>query len=273
MRRNFNIVVIIVFFGLGLLSTKYSQTIMAQTNASATPLRVVIPTSTVPSTQLAIATPTSTPTPTEEGPIMLSLRPEAESANMRAEPDPGAEQLGIIEPGETYRVLGQYFSWIQFETDTSPNGRAWVYGELVELSGDTNEIPVIDPFADPTDLPEVLEATLTWEAVTLTPGGILTATAQSRIIAVPTSLGDAQSGLDSETGNAPLPTFTYPPDLVAQAPTEVGMSTAATATSEPTDALADAIAVANAASIPPIAYILTLGAVGILGLVIISLRK
>jgi len=257
---------IIGFFSIISLSSNRS---VAQVNVSATPVQVVIPTSTIPATQLSIATATPTATPTEEGPLTLSLRPESETANVRAEPEPTAEILGTIEPGESYRVLGRYFSWLQLEFDASPNGRAWVFEELVEINGDPNEVQVVDPFADPTDVPEVLEATLTWEAITLTPGGILTATAQSRIIEVPTSIGDAPSA-DINAGDI-LPTFTYPPDLVAQVPTEIGNQAALVPTES--DALTDAIEIATSTRIPPIAFILGLGGIGVLGLVIASLRS
>jgi len=203
---------------------------------------------------------------------MMEVRIGVEGANVRSEPDPEADQIGTITAGETYRVLGRYFRWIQFETDDSPTGRAWVFDELVEIIGDESEIPTIDPYSDPTESPQIAEATLTWEAITQTPGGILTATAESRIIAAPTSLDNAleQNTGQAQGNTAALPTFTPPIDLIVQTPTETG-GFLPTATPEP-DVLTNALDIAQSTQIPPIALIVGMGGLGILGILIAVLR-
>lgn len=246
-------------------------TLLAQSNVSATPIRVVIPTSTLPSTEISIATSTPTATSTEEGPIMMEVRVGVEGANIRSEPDPEADQVGTIAEGESYRVLGRYFRWIQFETDNSPTGRAWVFDELVQIIGDESEIPNIDPFSAPTDVPQVAAATLTWAAITQTPGSVLTATAQSRIISAPTSgSGDPEINSSAQT-SASLPTFTPPANLVLQVPTEVD-GFLPTSTPEP-DALSNALDIAQSTEIPPIVFIAGLGGLGILGILMAVLRS
>ncbi len=136
-------------------------------------------------------------------------------ANVRAEPSTESAHLGTINAGETYTVLGRYASWIQFQFQSSPTGKGWVYDELVDLSGNTDNIPDIDPYAADQQLDSAsLGATATQNVLTQTPGGVLTATAISQ-----------QGGLPSAVTSTPegtrgiLPTFTYPPGLIAIAPT------------------------------------------------------
>src|SRR5690606_5195288 len=92
------------------------------------------------------AGPTLTWTPTPQGIALLEAK---EFANVRAEPSTESAQLGTIRLGETYNVIGRYVSWIQFQYPSPPNGRGWVYGELVNLTGNVENIPDIDPYAQP----------------------------------------------------------------------------------------------------------------------------
>ncbi len=204
---------------------------------------------------------TATRTPTPPGIALLEAR---EFANVRAEPSTESAQLGTIRVGETYTVIARYVSWIQFEYPPSPTGRGWVFGELVTLSGNTENIPEINPFAGQPQLDAAAQgATATQSILTQTPGGVLTATAVSGQIAQPgvlTATPEGAAGI--------LPTFTFPPGMVAIAPTA-----GAAASPESTDASAPPVPAANNSGVPPIAPILILGAVGLLGLVISSLRR
>lgn len=205
--------------------------------------------------------PTPTRTPTPLGGALLEAK---EFANVRAEPSTESAQLGTIRLGETFNVIGRYISWIQFEYPPSPTGRGWVFGELVNLTGNTANIPDIDPYSGSSQLDAAsIGATSTQGVLTMTPGGVLTATAISGQIAQPgfvTSTPEGASGI--------LPTFTFPPGMVAMAPTtDPGISP------EATDALSAPIPATNNNGVPPIAPILILGAVGLLGLVINSLRR
>lgn len=204
-------------------------------------------------------TPTRTPTP-----LGVALLEAKEFANVRAEPSTESAQLGTIRLGETYNVIGRYISWIQFQYPPSPTGRGWVFGELVNLSGNIDNIPEIDPYAGQSQLDAAaIGATSTQGVLTMTPGGVLTATAVSGMMAQPgmvTATPEGASGI--------LPTFTFPPGMIAMAPT-IG----AEVSPESTDALSAPIPATNNNGVPPIAPILILGAVGLLGLVINSLRR
>ncbi|MCS7069870.1 MAG: SH3 domain-containing protein [Anaerolinea sp.] len=229
---------------------------------TATPVRINLATL-VPPTAAPVLQPTSTWTPTQG----ISAQLEAlEMANVRQDPDTSAALLGVIRSGERYPVLGRYYQWYQFQFPTSPNGRGWVFGELVRIIGDSVNIPEIDPFAQPTLPPAVFGATLTAEIVTRTPGGILTATAQAVAPAV------TMSGEIAAPGEL-LPTFTYPPGIVPIAPTPIPTRTileAATPTPDGTDVRARA---PQSQGIAPIVPIVVLAGLGLLGLGISSLRR
>jgi len=124
----------------------------AQVGATATPLRVVIPTPTVPPTDFFQATPTPTWTPTAVGPVQLRTLPDSGEVNVRAEPDTASQRLGTIKPDQQYTVRGRYYSWLWIDFSESPSGTGWVYDALVEVLGDNALIPPVDPYAAPTDI-------------------------------------------------------------------------------------------------------------------------
>lgn len=238
-----------------------------QVLVTATPLQAIIATSTPPATGLAIATSTSTPTPTPAGAILLQARESAGSVNVRAEPNPDSQRLGSISYGDTYPIIGRYFRWLQFQYDLSPTGRGWVFDELVDIIGDASQIQDINLLAEATLDTSLFDATLTFEAITQTPGGVLTATAQSRVLIAPTRIpaGAAETNPD---GGEVLPTYTYPPGVSLQPPEPGG----AFITGDNTTAEA-APAAQMPSTIPPIAVVLGLGILGLAGLFISSLRR
>ncbi len=231
---------------------------------TATPARINLATATpLPTIQLFTETPTRTPTP-----IGLVVLEAITEANVRAEADPESERLGTIRAGEIYPVLGRYFRWLQFQYDPSPNGRGWVFDELVTITGDQSTVRDLAVQDVPTIDPAQLGITQTLEAVTLTPGGILTATANARTIPAPVALENAPIPASGEqAGNTvALPTFTYPPNV---ARVESGEFAPAEPTSSPSNTLATEIS----DGLPPIVPIAVLGGLGLLGLLVSSIRR
>ncbi len=214
-----------------------------------------------PAVQQNAGDATPTRTPTAQGIALLEAK---DFANVRSEPSTNSSQLGTIRAGEQYNVIGRYISWIQFQYPSSPTGRGWVYGELVNLIGNTDNIPDIDPYASQSNVDSAAAgATATQSILTQTPGGVLTATQISQQLAAPGAALPTDSGT-----HEPLPTFTYPPGMVAVAPTPgAQVSTVSSGEDQP------AAPTTNSDNLPPIAPILILGGVGLLGLVISALRR
>ncbi|MBE2269317.1 MAG: SH3 domain-containing protein [Anaerolinea sp.] len=206
-----------------------------------------------PAVEAAIPTPTRTPEPPT-----LALLEAKELANVRAEPSTESAQLGTIRTGEFYTVIGRYVRWLQFEFPSSPTGRGWVYDELVNITGDASTIPELDLAAQATDDPILAGLTQTQSVVTLTPGGALTATQIVRSGIISTAVNETAT-------RQVMPTFTYPPELVAIAPT-VG----SIATIEPAGGVSG---LSDNTQVPPLVPILAIGGVGLLGLAISSLRR
>ncbi|MBK8026045.1 MAG: SH3 domain-containing protein [Chloroflexi bacterium] len=238
-----------------LLTTIIAEPALAQ-EATATPaiinLSPLIPTTPAPEVnEFATATPPPTP-------VSLVRIEARDFANVRAEPSTEAAQLGTIRAGETFTVIARYVSWIQFQYPAAPNGRGWVYGELVNVTGDLLAVPEIDPFAQQSaGSNAVSDSEATLALLIQTPGGVLTATVQ---------VGGLEALGSSADGQAltPMPTFTYPPGLNAPVPTQVGDSI------EPNDG---AEGIQASSGTPPIVPIVVLGGLGLLGLAIGSLRR
>jgi uncharacterized protein YraI len=239
---------------IGLLLFACAAPVFAQ---EVTPTPAVINLSAVapapPAVEAAIPTLTRTPTPQT-----AALLEAKELANVRAEPSTEAAQLGTIRAGEVYRIIGRYVRWIQFEFPSAPNGRGWVYDELVNITGDASTIPEIDLAAQPTDDPILLGLTATQAIITQTPGGVLTATVVARVGVISTAANETAT-------HVILPTFTFPPEIVAIAPTAGEHVTVTPQTPH--------AAAARGASMPPLVPILVLGGVGLIGLAVSSLRR
>lgn len=227
--------------------------------------------------QAVTATPTRTPTP--QGPVVLEAISEA---NVRAAADIEAERLGTIRAGEIYPVIARYFRWYQFQYPTSPTGTGWVFDELVTIMGDISVVPDVSEQAQPTTDPLIIAATQTQEALLLLPGGEQTATAQARVIELPgVSAGASAASIPGDplvTGQVSsttvpgesiilLPTFTYPPEIVAIAPTDV--DPAIIQPTKPPENLP--ISVEN--GVPSLVPILILGGLGLFGLLASASRR
>ncbi len=129
--------------GLLLAFGQLSAGGQAQGPASATPVPAVLVT---PTSENAAAPPTATSTfsPTPLPTVRLQALDSAGNVNVRQFPDIESEVLGTIAHGTQYPVLRKYYRWYELRFDPSPIGLAWVYGDLVEIAGDTTLIEVID---------------------------------------------------------------------------------------------------------------------------------
>jgi len=259
------IVILGCLFFLGLAASSAHHPTAAQELVTATPARGNFPTLAPPPIQ-GVNTETPTFTPTVPGRAVLEAKADAGDVNVRSEADIGSDIIGTIRAGDQYPVLGKYFRWYQFQFDLAPAGRGWVFDELVNIVGDPATIPDLSVEALPTDDPVIVGATQTQLALTQTPGGILTATENSRLVVIPGSTVEANNAgaADSENG-IPLPTFTFPPDLIAATPVDLSLITPTPMTSLTTISVSDGV--------PPIVPIVVLGGFGLLGLFVSSLRR
>lgn len=243
---------------------------VSQVVVSPTPLRVIISTSTpLPTSGVP---PTEVPpsfTPTEEGPAQLEVSADSSEVNVRAEPDIEADILGVIRTGERFTVTGKYFRWYQIRFDPSPNRTAYVYEELVAIvEGNPANIPDLTESLLPTQDTSFLVATETAAAIALTPGFELTITADARVIEAPSGQNSAAAEVTDEVGNRIiLPTYTYPPNVAAQAPTSAPVE-AAEPTADPSR-----ISLRVDEGIAPIVPIVVLATLGIVGLLITTLLR
>lgn len=219
---------------------------LAQGDAEATPVRANLVTPTPADAQASAPTITPSFTPSPLPAARMQALESAGNVNVRALPDIESDLLGAITHGTIYPVLRSYYRWYELRFDLSPNGRAWVYGDLVKIEGDPSQIQAIDNL----------------DAVLL-PGGLAGSAAEGeragaspRTIEIATVEADAARAVEVVDAT-PLPTFTPP------------------ATQPP---LADQLAVVEAEdrrllNLPPLAPILALASVGFAGLLISLLRR
>ncbi len=227
----------------------------AQERASPTPIVVILRTPT-PFVEQPVITSTPTFTPTPEGVVLLDVRPEAGNINVRTEPGPEADLLGNITSGTLYPVYRRFFNWYEIQFDLAPNGRGWIYGDLVEIVGDENGIEVIEGFDWATPQGFLNNDSSIEE---LSEEDLLSVTPSDRIIEIPSPTANvAVNANETPFGENPLPTFTYPPGA-AQVPTQ-----SAVVPRENTGTSTD--------NLPPLLSIVLLGGMGVIGLLLNSLR-
>jgi hypothetical protein len=182
--------------------------------------------------------------------------------NVRSQPDITAEIVGQIGPGQTYAVIGKRFEWYQIQFPDAPGGVGWVHQSVVQIRGDPNLIP--DFSEVPTENPTITSGRGTAEAITRTPGGHLTLTAQARI--TPSGVFTVEPGAAAVgdnpnvpvSGNPLLPTFTFP---------------AMTATPLDLTSLSGQTETTANEGLPPIIPIVGLLGLGSLGIFISILRR
>ena len=212
----------------------------AQTRPSATPVSAVLlsPTPDRPqaSAPTAVPGPSATPLPSAR----LQALDSAGSVNVRARPDINSEVQGTIAFGTEYPVLRNYFRWYELIYEPSANGRAWVYGDLVTITGDRSRIEIIE---DPN---AIAQPAVNNQA----------SAADERTIDISTLEADSAQSVELLAATA-LPTFTYVP---TRPPFTQRQAT-------------DQAAERADATLPPIVPILALGGFGLLGLLISLLRS
>lgn len=227
---------------------------------SPTPIPANIPRNTPLPVIDTVATPTFTPTATQQQFVVLSVRGDIQdSVNVRAEPDPEASIVGVISAGEEYPVTGRFFLWFRLRYDGSPSGQAWVFSDLVTVTGDETLIPDLSEEPEATTDATVVGATQTWQVITLTPGGELTATASGRVLDDPVSVGDENMNSSTSGSSSGLPTFTPPPNS-SLANTGSNLQSNRNASNQPN-------------TLPPILPILILGGLGLIGFVFSAIRR
>jgi len=232
-----------------------------------TPLPLTITTPTPEPSATSLATPIPpTPTPTDQGLPQLVVPADASAAlNVRAEPDPESQVLGQISAGQQFVVNGRFFRWIQFQYPQSPTGVGYVFDELVDLIGDQSlivDLTVATP--GPTLDTSALDGTATFEALAQTPGFDLTQTASVRVIEPPSGFSSDPEA-EAEGNQVILPTFTYPPNIPVGFPT-AGLDAAATPS-------ANRIEIPVSEGIAPIVPMVLLASLGIIGLLLSTLRR
>ena len=173
----------------------------AQARAEATPLRasLVTPTPEDAAARPPTVAPSYTPTPLPAA--RLQALPSAGEVNVRALPDIESELLGTIAHGSLYPVVRRYYRWYELRFDASPAGRAWVYGDLVAIEGDSSLIEVIDNL-DEVAFAGGFDASGADEAA----GG----SANPRTVEIATLALDEARALEVVDAT-PLPTYTPPP--------------------------------------------------------------
>jgi hypothetical protein len=204
---------------------------------------------------LVTLTPSKTPTVAGPGLARVEAKSAETGANLRAAPSTESEILGNIKPGQFFGVIGRSNKWLQIQYDRAPNGRAWVYEDIVNITGlDPAQIPLIDETGIPSPNVVTGAAQETANFLTQTPGAPQTATVlQSSATGIFTPIGGAI--VDGPTSSVPLPTFTFPPPVV-----EATLPSPASAN-------------ASQGGVPPIVPIIALGGLGLFGLFISGLRR
>ncbi len=136
--------------------------------STVTPTPTVTPTATPTATVIPTATPTPIPpTPTITPTPAAQVRITSESANVRNGPGLVFPVIGSVSQGETYHVTGTNATGAWWRICCLGESKAgWVRSDLVEISGDLNQIPVIT-IPTPTPRPT---ATATPIPPTPTPG-------------------------------------------------------------------------------------------------------
>ncbi len=247
----------------------------AQEQPTPAPVQLNAPTS-LPLPGNAAGTATPAPTETPPGLPILEALEGVGDVNVREEADPEAAVLGTISHGTQYVVTGRYYRWYQFRFDRSSTGLGYVFEELVQVTGDSAQITDLTLLPTVAVDAEVVGATQTWEAITQTPGIALTATANAGILSGPIPAGEAgltlgTIGPDATPGGqaaGPLPTFTFPPDLVRAS--DGNLFAQASPTPDLTRAEAET---ASQVTYTPAMPILLLGALGVLGLLVSAARR
>lgn len=230
-----------------VLALVLSQAALAQAPASATPVPAVLFTRTPDSVQQATPTVTLTFSPSPLPSARLQALASAGNVNVRQFPDIESEILGTIASGTEYPALRKYYRWYELRYDLSPTGFAWVFGDLIQISGDATLIDGVDDLDISVIVNQSLDLLTTAAA----------AEESDRAVQVATNRPDhlQRAALAVATR---LPTFTPP------APTRAPLTAQAVQETEEAGTLPN---------LPPIVPIVALGGLGAIGLLVSLLRR
>ena len=231
--------------------------IESQDNRPATPITVNLVTPTPFGISQFSPTVTPTFTLTAPGPSVLQAKESAGRVNVRSAPNTSSDLLGAIVYGTRYPFLRRYFLWYELEYEAAPNGRAWVFSELVEVEGELESVQTITDYTDVANV-TVGEGQPAIVAGLGSDSG--TETASRTLIISSPEAGANRFQLQA----TPLPTFTYPPDLPVFAPTKASAPVNRDLAPNDTDILMD---------LPPLIPIVLLAGFGVVGMMINSIRR
>jgi uncharacterized protein YraI len=195
--------------------------------------------------------PTAAPTRT---PSLAPVFAEAiGEANLRTGPGLDFDVVGTLLAGNPVPVIGRSvrYPWYVVEWEDARGGQAWVFDQLVVITGDITTVPVVEEPEAPTINPTLAAAQATATILLQTPGAAETATANALML--PTGAYTMTPG--GPGGVARLATFTEPPPYA-----------------QPT--MLPPVAVQNSSgALPPAVFIISLGLLGILSLILTLLRR
>ncbi len=125
--------------------------------SGAAPLAATITPTLRPTSTTTPAPDSATTTPAPAGRSQVVIKPEngLASVNLRSCPSTTCAVVGEILIGQQIQAIGMVSdgSWIQVVYPGSPDGTAWVYGELVAISGDLPPVTLVLP--TPTQSPSL----------------------------------------------------------------------------------------------------------------------
>ena len=232
-----------------LLSTQAAAGLQIQPTPTFTPfLQLALPTATLTPIGGPTATPSRTPRP---APVLAEAAGEA---NLRTGPGLDFDVVGTLLAGNPVPVIGRSarFPWYVIEWEDAPSGEAWVFDQLVIITGDITTVPIVEDPAAPTIDPTIVAAQETATVLLQTPGAVETATAIAQML--PTGAYTMTS--DAFSNAARLATFTEPPSYVQ--PTMLPLPT-----QQPDSQRA----------LPPAVFIISLGILGLLSLALTLVRR
>lgn len=247
----FIVALVTVLFSFGLATGAAGASSSLQQAATLTPTsgQIILPTA----TPTLIGGPTATPSRT---PTLVPVLAEAiGEANLRSGPGLDFDLVGTLSAGNPVPVIGRSvrFPWLLVLWQDAPGGQAWVFEQLVQITGDITTVPIVTEPAPPTIDPTLAAIQATATVVLQTPGAIETATAAALIM--PTGVYMQTPGGQGGVVVGMLPTFTAPPPYIQ--PQELPQPQGAS----------------SRGGIPPAILIIALGAMGLLMLFVGVLRR
>lgn len=139
-------------------------------------------------------------------PPFVRLKPDQPFANVRSGPDVGFQRLGQLDTTQpAARVKGKNAAatWWQIEFPGAPDNTAWVFGQLVDLIGDFNAVPVVQsPPAPGSQAPTPTPPAP--PTATPLPASALLPYSQSMTFAPRDNIGDVPLGHNGESKTARL---------------------------------------------------------------------